>query len=242
MNFLADAASENLIKIGFYFGLACLVIFPIMMLIYISFAKRQDHVPFHYRNCFPYEAFVDREKRQDILARVLQALVLVVGLIPSIYALAAFVNERADVNFTLYNIFFLVLSAFAACGFLLISIIPLRRPRSHLIIYFVYLATSILKKTVGGVTLLELGAEYSEVTRILGIVVLATLIVEVLLLVNPRLQNWDKLEKVTNKKGEEVLARPRWFVLAYSEWAVFACSAIVDVVLALGVFLAKVAA
>ncbi len=240
MNLYADAAnSENLIKIGFYFGLACLVIFPIIMTIYIYFAKRQDHVPFHLRNCFPYEAFIDKERKQDVLGRVLEALVLLAGLIPSIFSLSAFVNTRIDSNFTIYNVFFLVLSVLAAVGFVLISVIPLRQPRSHLIIYFGYLAAVILKKTVGGVTLLQLGDRYSEAAKILGIVVLVSLVAEIFFLVNPKLKTWDRMEKSTNKKGEEIYVRPKWFVLAYSEWGVFYLSAIIDIIIAVGVFLAK---
>ncbi len=239
MNIYADFANNsNLIKIGFYFGLACLIIFPIMMLVYISFAKRQDRVPFHYRNCFPYEAFVDKEKRQDILARVLLTLVLLVSLIPSVFSLSAFVNTRIDLNFTIYNVFFFILSVLAAVGFALISIIPLRQPRSHLIIYFAYIASLILKKTVGGLTLLQIGSGFSDATKIIGIIVLVSLVIEIALLVNPKLKSWDKMERITNKKGEEVLARPKWFVLAYSEWAAFISSAIIDILLTVGVFLA----
>ncbi len=244
MNLLIDGATiDSLIKMGFYFGIACLVIFPLMMMAYISYAKKQDHVPFHYRNCFPYEAFVDKERSQDKLARVLQALVLIATLVPSVFSLSAFVNAKTDTNFNIYNSFFLVLSLLAAVGFVLISIIPLKNPRIHLILYFVYLATMILKKTVGGVTLLQLSAQYvSEAAKILGIVVLITLLVEIILLVNPKLKTWDKLERVTNEKGEEVLRRPKWFVLAYSEWAVFGVGLIADIIMTVGVYLVKVAA
>ena len=239
--FIDNAAKESLIRMGFYFGIACLIVFPIMMMIYISYAKKQDHVPFHYRNCFPYEAYIDKEKNQDKLARALQVMVLIATLVPSIFSLSAFINSKVDTNFNIYNSFFLVLSVMAAVGFLLISIIPLKSPRSHLIVFFAFLATMILKKTVGGVTLLQLGAEWSDATKIIGIVVLVTLLVEIFLLVNPKLKTWDKLERVTNSKGEEVLARPKWFVLAYSEWIVFGVGIIVDILMTVGIYLAKVA-
>ena len=240
MNLYADAAnSDNLIKIGFYFGLACLIVFPIIMTIYIYFAKRQDHVPFHLRNCFPYEAFIDKERKQDILGRILEVLVLLSGLIPSIFSLSAFLKTRLDSNFTIYNVFFLILSLISAIAFFLVSILPLTHPRSHLIVYFGYMASLILKKTVGGVTLLQLGARYSEAAKILGIIVLVSLVGEIFFLVNPKLKTWDKMERITNKKGEEVLARPKWFVLAYSEWGAFYLSAVIDIILTVGVFLAK---
>lgn len=225
-------------EIGFYFGLACLILFPFMMVFYVRYAKKQDHVPFHFRNCFPYEGFVDREKRQDVLGRVLETLVLIVSLVPAIYVLSAYIT--VNVNFKIYLIVFLIISVFAAAGFASISIVPLFKPRAHLILYFVYLAMMALKKTISGLTLLQLHQESGILaSKIIAIVVFVTLITEVFLLVNPKLRTWDRLEKGVNKKGEEVLRRPKWFVLAYSEWAVFFVGCLVDILVTIAIYLAK---
>ena len=223
---------------GFYLGLAVIVLFPAIMLFYLSFAKRQDHVPFHYRNCFPYEAFVDREKRQDILARVLQALALLAGLLPAVFALVAF--KDADLSFTGYLYGFLAISIVSAAAFLLLTILPLSHPRSHLLIFFVFMATVIIKKGMAGLSLLQM-AEFTSMTiaKVVGIIVLCLIVSEAAVVANPKLKNWDRLETVTNEKGEQVVRRPKWFVLAYSEWFVFFVGILADLITLIAIYVAR---
>ena len=56
---------------------------------------------------------------------------------------------------------------------------------------------------------------------------------------NPKLKNWDRLETVTNEKGEQVVRRPKWFVLAYSEWFVFFVSILVDILTLVAIYVAR---
>ena len=51
---------------------------------------------------------------------------------------------------------------------------------------------------------------------LIGVIALAVAII----LVNPRLKTWAKLEKVVDEDGASSLKRPKPFVLAFSEWIV----------------------
>ena len=223
---------------GFYLGLACLILFPVVLLFYLSFAKRQDHVAFHYRNCFPYEAFVDRDKRQDVLARILQALVILASFLPAIFAVVAF--KDADLSFRAYLYAFLAVSIVSGAAFLLLTIIPLPYPRSHTLIFFVFLAAMVIKKGMAGISLLQV-AEFTSMTiaKVMGIIVLCLIVTEAVVVANPKLKNWDRLETVTNEKGEQVVRRPKWFVLAYSEWFVFFVSILVDILTLVAIYVAR---
>ena len=53
------------------------------------------------------------------------------------------------------------------------------------------------------------------VMMVLGVV---SLLFAFLLTMNPKLKHWEQLDRTINDNGEAVLMRPKYFVLAYTEW------------------------
>jgi hypothetical protein len=59
------------------------------------------------------------------------------------------------------------------------------------------------------------------------------------LLLNPGLKKWDKMDKVAKADGTISYVRPKRFVLAYSEWALYFANVACDVLALVGIYLSS---
>lgn len=62
--------------------------------------------------------------------------------------------------------------------------------------------------------------KYQSVPALVGMIIAAVCCVFVVIItLNPKLSRWAELEKETQEDGSSTMKRPKWFTLAYSEWA-----------------------
>lgn len=63
-------------------------------------------------------------------------------------------------------------------------------------------------------------ASASALPLAMGVVAGVLMIMTILIMVNPKLKDWAQLEQIENKNDDPTYRRPRFFPLAYSEWAI----------------------
>ena len=118
----------------------------------------------------------------------------------------------------------LVLSAFLTLTYafftLRIHTITASLEKSHLGRFFLMGLTLALLSSVNGLIFINLSREHDleKLIFALSILMFVIALIVVIVMVNPRLKTWAKLEKVVDEDGNSSLKRPKPFVLAFSEW------------------------
>lgn len=140
-------------------------------------------------------------------------------------------------NFGIYVI--IVAVAFGLTGLLiaLMNAIDVYYVKQHIIASTIFMGASVFS-TVLSTALMFLiyslwnrTGEGSPLTIVLAVINGIIAVLSLLLIFNPRLKDWPRL--VNNGEGKEY-ARPRFFPLAYTEWAFIALNAISFILFILG--------
>ena len=164
---------------------------------------------------FPYEMMTKRGKNP--------ALILLVAY----FAATLLTNVSMFVNFYAASsqiIGLLILSAFLALAYffftLRIHTVTASLEKSHLARFFIMGLGLILISSVNGIIFINLSRGHDLENLILGLSIgmFVIALAVAVILVNPRLKTWAKLEKVVDEDGASSLKRPKPFVLAFSEW------------------------
>ncbi len=120
---------------------------------------------------------------------------------------------------------------------LTMSFVPAYYFKQHLIAFMLFNVLYALAEAMSAICFLNLRGFSSELSLTFMVISFALVVVAVILAMNPRLSNWTKLKSTMEQDGSIVNERPRPFVLAATEWALFACDFVGCLVSILGFFL-----
>lgn len=178
--------------------------------------KKEENLPFSFRQYFLYEGFGGRKNN---LLRILQSSFLLLNVLSSIlfYFLPIDQSLTSKYYFLLLAIFFLV----ADVLYFFLSFVDFRREKMRIALFMFFGALITISNGMGGFILLSISRKTLENKALpLTFAVLSFLfaLLSFLPLLNPKLNNYSKMENVTEKDGSSHLERPKYFVMAYSEW------------------------
>ena len=166
---------------------------------------------------FPYEMMPKNRKNY--------ALIFLAGY----FLLSLLTNVSMFINFYDYAptiTGLLIISAFLALSYAFFNLrihkVTASLEKSHLGGFFVMGLTLILLASINGIIFINLsrGRKLETLVFVLSIIMFVIALAVAIILVNPRLKTWAKLEKVVDEDGASSLKRPKPFVLAFSEWIV----------------------
>ena len=166
---------------------------------------------------FPYEMMPKNRKNY--------ALIFLAGY----FLLSLLTNVSMFINFYDYAptiTGLLIISAFLSLAYAFFNLrihkLTASLEKSHLGRFFVMGLALILLTSINGIIFINLsrGRKLETLVFVLSIIMFAIALAVAIILVNPRLKTWAKLEKVVDEDGASSLKRPKPFVLAFSEWIV----------------------
>ena len=166
---------------------------------------------------FPYEMMPKNRKNY--------ALIFLAGY----FLLSLLTNVSMFINFYDYAptiTGLLIISAFLALSYAFFNLrihkLTASLEKSHLGRFFVMGLALILLASINGIIFINLsrGHKLETLVFVLSIIMFVIALAVAIILVNPRLKTWAKLEKVVDEDGASSLKRPKPFVLAFSEWIV----------------------
>lgn len=178
--------------------------------------KKEENLPFSFRQYFLYEGFGGRKNN---LLRILQSSFLLLNVLSSIlfYFLPIDQSLTSKYYFLLLAIFFLV----ADVLYFFLTFVDFRKEKLRIALFMFFGAFITIANGMGGFILLSISRKALENKALpLTFAVLSFLfaLLSFLPLLNPKLNNYSKMENVTEKDGSSHLERPKYFVMAYSEW------------------------
>ena len=164
---------------------------------------------------FPYEMMPKNRKNY--------ALIFLAGY----FLLSLLTNVSMFINFYDYAptiTGLLIISAFLTLAYAFFNLrihkLTASLEKSHLGRFFVMGLALILLTSINGIIFINLskGCKLETLVFVLSIIMFVIALAVAIILVNPRLKTWAKLEKVVDEDGASSLKRPKPFVLAFSEW------------------------
>lgn len=108
--------------------------------------------------------------------------------------------------------------------FLALTFIPAYDAKRHMLVFTFYSGITLIRFVVDTLAVMNLGKMFPDSRMVafgfmVPILVLALLVA--LLLMSPKMGKWAELHSTMNEDGSTVTSRPRFFILAASEWATF---------------------
>ena len=190
---------------------------------------------YSFRSYFSYEMFGEEKTFSTILLRIIEALAVLSLLLSGVFGL---ICEGGDTNLSLYFIAFCLLGLVASLSHYFLSFIDLSFAKAHFALFFLEAAALILFAAMNGFYFSSIYRNLNEPSFLLiAILSFLYLLIALLILVNPKMKDWAKLEKRTNEKGEVSYSRPKRFVLPYSEWIIYFLLILANVTSLIGIYL-----
>jgi hypothetical protein len=199
------------------------------------FGKKKSQEEFSFRSYFPFELFRQKLSLFQSFTWILLGLTFLSSISSVLYAILGYRNFSW--GYSGYLIAIALIYFVFALSFIFLSIVNVYFPKQHLSIFFVAVASSLLKKGMLCFDFFSINKMESKLGLLIPAIVLAVLgLSDLFLILNPRLKDWDRMERVANKDGTVSFQRPKRFVLAYSEWALFFLNILTDLAAGVGFY------
>lgn len=203
-------------QIVFFLSLSLSLLSFLAFFFFLFQNKKEENLPFSFRQYFLYEGFGGRKNN---LLRILQSSFLLLNVLSSIlfYFLPIDQSLTSKYYFLLLAIFFLV----ADVLYFFLSFVDFRREKLRIALFMFFGAFITISNGMGGFILLSISRKALEnkaLPLIFAVLSFLFALLSFLPLLNPKLNNYSKMENVTEKDGSSHLERPKYFVMAYSEW------------------------
>lgn len=197
------------------------IIFINIIVISLFFTKQIDEENNSFLRTFPFEILKHSAKNGEIY----KILIYIFSILCFLPLLIVTEGTGSLSNLDSMSIIICIILGFDAIVFLFINIFDVTHVKAHLILFTLFSGLTMLggslilaRDIVAYKTFIKYGNS-SILLLICGILTAIVLVFSLLISINPKLKEWARLEEVP---GEKVTyKRPKRFVLAYSEWALF---------------------
>ena len=201
-------------------GLLCLLISLLMPR--KRFARFHRGERYSFLRDFPFELY-EGEKRESILPKVFLFGFAGFFLLLACYPL--FLQGIPDFSFLLpLGILCALLSAATLALFCFLCLAPVIENRHHLALVPFYGAATLIGMVIDALMGLNLAKAFPEWKMpgfVFMLVLLVLALLSALLLMNPKMADWARLNSTMNEDGSTYTSRPKVFVLAATEWGLF---------------------
>ena len=201
-------------SIWWFIGLSIstILFFVTHMIISRAYFKRRFKHDYDVRNHFPYEFNFESKFSDNILGNV--ALIMSCAISVAFFALSA--TKIKSNGFVLYS---LVAGSLYSILIGIIHFIPLKTIKTHLIFSVLLLAMSFACPAAIGLGAFSLYRENKDVFPLVIFIISMTIsLFYFVLTMNPKLSLNIRMEVATDDKGNQIYLRPKFIVMAFSEW------------------------
>lgn len=197
------------------------VLFFILTLVFGLLIHKKAGEPYRFRQYFPYELFHD-SRGLYLIPRVTQAISASASFLYPIYLYSS-VKESFLTQPT-YIIMLTIMEGLLNVSLFALTFIPLKYERQHVSLFFLYSALLAIRNAATGTIFLSIANASTEakiLDDVFAIIAFLFALLSLLPLLNPKLKNYAQMVPTTQKDGTVKLERPKYFVLAFSEWLLY---------------------
>ena len=179
------------------------------------FFKKRIGRGYSFFSDFPFELFDGAESQGKGLTRFFGAAFLLVDFASGIFLVNAFTFYPHGV---LYLALIAALFHFARVMLLFfLFILPARYNKPHVKLVALYFVFAVLSSAIEGIFLIRYSSGRGGPLT-MAFLLIALALANLFLMANPRFYEWAKMASEQSDSGEVIVKRPKYFLLAYSEW------------------------
>lgn len=194
-----------------------------------SFHKKQKR-PYDFRSDFPFELVQDEEPF-FLLGRVFFVLWGSFDAAGAFYLVASISNHSSLLSL---SVIFAIIALLRDVVLVALFYIPAFRFKAHFLAFVCSCAFTGFLGAVGSIICANvrdiIGAPAILFAILSGVLGLGAILV----MINPKLSNWAKLESSVDESGAVTERRPKIFILAFSEWLVLFLGVVLSIVSLIG--------
>jgi hypothetical protein len=197
-----------------------LIAFLGMFIFGVSNYQETFKAKFSLLNMFPYELSYHNQGMMIIIYRFFLYVYVAFSISPALLMISKYYHFPGYVS---YLIMVGILFVISAVSLLTLHIIQAKYVRLHTIVATIFFAVSALASGAVSIVLINLyiSNNYVDIKFLMiGLMEAMLGFATLLIMLNPRLRNWAQMNSTTDEDGTVVIERPRFFVLAFSEWLV----------------------
>ncbi|OPZ34519.1 MAG: hypothetical protein BWY98_01047 [Tenericutes bacterium ADurb.BinA155] len=211
-----------------------LILFFILFYLFgtLHYHKAEDH-RFNPLSYFPYEEFEGPNDAFLSLARIFAGAFLIAQGLSAVLLLGA---EEPNATMKTFSILVAILGGMEMVLLFFLLLLPAKYARAHIFVVVFYFCISVLYGVLGGSLLYGQAVYNDALAKTLGIILMVLGFIVLALLINPRFTNWARLHAENTSDGEKIVFRPRFFILAASEWLVLILNIIMTILILLGLY------
>ena len=194
--------------------IGAIISFTIFMVFSFLNYKKRYSVTYNLKNMFPYELNYESSFKDNLIGNVF----LLLSSASLVLFFISFFQSMNNYGLTLMS---LIAGVLASVMMPFVVFVPVKILKTHLFVDVLFFLTTFL--TLGSFGLVMVN-EYQLFMQtkslVMAIIDLTFAFLVFLILMNPKLTHWGDLEEVTNSDGTKYYKRPKYFVLAFSEWLI----------------------
>lgn len=195
------------------------LLFFAFLLFLIYKTNKNDGKTFNFCQYFIYEAFAIEDKK-GIILRIVQGVFLLVNV--GIAVTSYFLPNDKSVTSANYFLMIALFEVVVCLLWVLLSSLSFKKEKIRVAAFMFYGAFIAIRNGTVGFILLSISRKTIENTSILSLTfaVLSFVFAALALLplLNPKLSNYAKMDRIIEKDGTVSYQRPKYFVMAFSEW------------------------
>lgn len=197
--------------IALSFLIASFIFFGFGILASIKHYNRRFSLKYDVRSFFPYELNYEAKFSDNLLGNLLLVLsFLFMG------AFFCFYNNNPNNGFL---IFIMIAGIINVLTCTVSFFLPLKYLKAHLaVVVFLFCFSFLLNAGIAIAAVSNYSSNKNVGLIVLAIIAIIFALIIFIVVLNPKLVHFDKLKKVTNEDGSVKYIRPKYFVLAFSEW------------------------
>lgn len=190
----------------------CSVIFFLISIIVGIFNYHQRFkLDYHLTSHFPFELNYESKFRDNLVGNIILIISLLLNLVFLIFFNPTFVNG--------FLIFALIVGISYLVVIFFLFFVPMKLLKLHMFLDTLLFTLSIMLPGAivgaGYIYYRPFKEPYYIVIMVLAVVLL---LFAFIVSMNPKLKHWEQLEARSNDKGEVEMVRPKFFVLAFTEY------------------------
>lgn len=179
------------------------------------YASQKEH--FYFRNHFPFELYHQKKLNIGSYFRIVLIALLAVLLVGMCLFISSFRNSLNNLAYAIAIAIFFILGFFVATILFILRPNYLKQFKIYATLFFLF--SSMSSGMVGIISLTSIFSHFAY--KIIGGFAFALMAVNIVLMLNPKLKQWDRLDKVINADNTITYVRPKISPLAYSLWIGF---------------------
>lgn len=213
---------------GFSLAFVFIAFFSFFLFILFSFINYKNRYKTSYdlRNHFPYELNYESFFKENLLGNIAATFLVIATILFYVFFDEKHING--------YYLFVMIAGIVNALISYALIFVPLKMTKTHLALLAINIILSFLIPfSLAFNSALTYQSSNSGVALAFTIINAVICLFVFVLIMNPKLTNWAKMDEQKNSDGTTTYIRPKIFILAFTEWLLYFVSVITLVVVLL---------